>query len=247
MPITKDDVLKALNDPALGRISFSVGQIKVNAEEFRKVSDCIYAGDITVTPGNETLAYYSSHLNELTTQRGNPPLDYTDRAQLLHECTHAIVDINKWKVLRLQDEVAGYLTQMTYSMISDFSPLVPPVLPPGAGSPLGRLVWTVKEVVLRYGLHQTKGFGAAISPQDIAKMVEVVHAHPDYAAVGNDEVRPEADLGVPGKHLEMERQRAILAGKQDKMITLTDDKTGRAAVKPLNRPRRKPAPLIRRQ
>jgi hypothetical protein len=65
--------------------------------------------------------------------------------------------------------------------------------------------------------------------------------------VGTDETRPEADLGVPGKHLEMERQRAIFAGKQDKTITITDDKTGRAAVKPLNRPRRKPAPLIRRQ
>jgi len=151
MPITKDDVLKTLNDPALGRISFSLGQIKVNAEEFRKVADCIYAGDITVTSGNDALAYYSSHLNELITQRGNPPLDYTDRAQLLHECTHAIVDINQWSVLRLHDEVAGYLTQMTYSLIADFSPLVPPVLPPGVGSPLGRLVWTVKEVVLRYG------------------------------------------------------------------------------------------------
>src|SRR5262249_9933667 len=146
---------------ALGRISFSVGQIKVNAEEFRKVADCIYAGDITVTPGNESLAFYSSHLNELTTQQGNPPLDYADRAQLLHECTHAIVDINKLKVLRLEDEVAGYLTQLTYAVISNPTPL-PADKPPPNLSAQARLIWAFKEVVLKYGLHQTKGFGAAI-------------------------------------------------------------------------------------
>jgi len=46
MPITQSDVIKALNDPALGKINFSVGLIKVNAGEFRNVADCIYAGDI---------------------------------------------------------------------------------------------------------------------------------------------------------------------------------------------------------
>ena len=122
MPITKDDVIKTLKDPALGRISFSVGQIKVNAEQFRKVADCIYAGDITVKSGNESNAFYSPVLNELTTRWGNPPLGYADRAQILHECTHAIVDINKWKVLRLHDEVAAYLTHMTYAVISNPTP-----------------------------------------------------------------------------------------------------------------------------
>jgi len=247
MPITKSDVIKALNDPTLGKIDFSVGRIKVNAGEFRNVADCVYAGDIKVTPGNESLAFYSNHLNELTTQRGNPPLDFTDRAQLLHECTHAIVDINKLKVLRLHDEVAGYLTQMTYSMITSPSPLVPPVLPAGAGSPLGRLSWTFKEVVLRYELHNTKGFGAVIDPKDIVRLVEVVHAFPDYANVGEKEMTPENDLGVPDKHLEMQSMRTtpVADGHHDISITHNGTGTSRAAVKPLDRPRRKPAPRIR--
>lgn len=244
MPVTKDDVLKTLKDPALGRISFSVGQIKVNAEEFRKVADCIYAGDITVTPGTQSLAFYSTRLNELTTGSGNPPLDVADRAQLLHECTHAIVDINKWEVLRLQDEVAGYLTHMTYAVISNPIPLPADKMPPNLG-PQARLIWTFKEIVLKYGLHEARGFGAAINPQDIARLVEVVHAHPEYVGVRDDEMTPKETLGVPGKHLEMERQRAMLAGKQDKTVTLTDDKTGRSAVKPIDRPRRKPAPRMR--
>jgi len=54
MPITTSDVIKALNDPALGN---SIGQIKVNAAEFRNIADCIYAGNITVKPGDEALAF----------------------------------------------------------------------------------------------------------------------------------------------------------------------------------------------
>jgi hypothetical protein len=250
MPINKSEVIKALNDPALGRVNFSVGLIKVNAAEFRKVADCISTGDITVTSGNEALAFYSPHLNELTTQQGNPPLDSSDRAQLLHECTHAIVDINEWNVLRLHDEAAGYLTQFTYLTVADNRPplpLMPPVLPPGVGSPQQRMFWTLKKIVLQYGLHETRGFGAAIKPDDIALLVEAIHAHPDYAGVKADETRPGADRGVPGKHLELERQRAMMSGKQDKMIILTDAKTGRSAVKPLNRTRRRPSQMIGRR
>jgi len=245
MPITTSDVIQALNDPALGQINFSVGPIKVNAGEFRNVADCIYAGDIKVTPGNEALAFYSGHDNELITQRGNPPLDFTDRAQLLHECTHAIVDINKLKVLRLHDEVAGYLTQLTYSVILNPSPLVPAVLPAGVGSPLGRLVWMCKEVVLRYDLHKPRGFGAVIDPKDILRLAEAVHAHPDYANVGETEMRAENDLGVPDKHLEMQRMRATPLGDGHHTVSITHPEAGRSAEKPLDRPRRKPAPRIR--
>ena len=245
MPITTSDVIKALNDPALGKINFSVGLIKVNAGEFRNVADCIYAGDIKVTSGNEALAFYSGHDNELITQRGDPPLDYTDRAQLLHECTHAIVDINKLKVLRLHDEVAGYLTQLTYSVILNPSPLVPAVLPAGEGSPLGRLVWMCKEVVLRYELHKPRGFGAVIDPKDILRLAEAVHTHPDYANVGEKEMRAETDLGVPDKHLEMQRMRATPLADSHHTISITHPEAGRSALKPLDRPRRKPAPRIR--
>ena len=209
MPITKPDVLAAMNDPNLSRINFSVGRIAVNAAEFRNVAEYVSAGDIKVSPGTGSVAYYDSHLNELTTQGGNPPLDFTDRALLLHECTHAIVDINGLDIPRLHGEVAGYLTQFTFMVISSPSPLRPAVLPRQV-SPMARLIWTFKRVVLDYDLHNARGFGAVISDMDTMQLARAVHAVPQYAGIA-EKARPAvADLGVPIRHNQMRALRAAL-------------------------------------
>lgn len=165
------------------------------------------AGDITVKSGSESKAYYAPGLNELTTQWGNPPLGYEDLAQILHECTHTIVDINKWNALRLHDEVAGYLTFYTYAVIRNPVPL--PAVKPGQHlSPDARLTFAFKQIVFKYGLHETRGFGAAINPKDSAMLMEAVHAHPEYSDLRDDQRTPEEYLGVPDKHLEMEKAKA---------------------------------------
>src|SRR5215510_7800206 len=114
MPIDKDEVLRVLRDGDLSKISFSVGAITVDAEGYRNVAAYIEAKDIKVVPGTEALAFYDGHSNTITTSAGNPQLDVGGSAQLLHECTHAIVDIDRLDVLRLDDEVAAYLAQLTY-------------------------------------------------------------------------------------------------------------------------------------
>jgi len=210
MPITKADVLAVLNDPRLNSMRFSVGEITVSANEYRNVCEYIKEDDIKVIPGRERVAYYDGRLNTIETQAGNPPLNVADRAQLLHECTHAIVDINGWDVFTLNDEVAAYLAQLTYTWISAPGPFPPPVPPVGAGS-LVRLMISVLQVVQQYNLHSSQGFGVRISEFDIASLRRAVRAFPPYARIAWDAKTTNAqDAGVPIKNNQMRSLRAAI-------------------------------------
>lgn len=208
MPIKKDDVLAVLADPILARMDFAVGQIHVNAREYRQVADYIRDGDIGVTPGQDAVAYYSGHRNTIETQRGNAPLNLADRAQILHECTHAITDINGVDATLQNEEVAAYLAQMLYMHLSDPKPF--PVPRPGVG-PMGRLVFAVNDIIRKYNLLEPAGLGASISELDIWKLGTDVRRIPEYANVKpNERTRAPRDMGVPVRHNQMRALRAAL-------------------------------------
>jgi len=196
MPIDMKEVVRVLRDERLSKISFSVGPITVDAEGYRNVAAYIEAKDIKVVVGHEPIAFYDGHRNTITTPAGNPPLDSGDAAQLLHECTHAIVDIDRLDVLRLDDEVAAYLAQLTYMWVVDPSPF-PPAFPTARLGPLMRLTAAFAQVIKRYKLNTSEGFGARISDLDIAGLRRVVHAHPEYRDIQWGEKGKARDLGVP--------------------------------------------------
>ena len=62
------------------------------------------------------MAYYNSDSDTLTTLGGNPPLSLDQRALLLHECTHALIDVttSDLNVTRHIDELASYIAQFVY-------------------------------------------------------------------------------------------------------------------------------------
>ncbi len=214
MPITKADVLAVLNDPRLKNMHFSIGEITVSADEYRNVADYIKEDDIRVIPGRDPVAYYNGHLNTLETQAGNPPLNLADRAQVLHECTHALVDINGLDVFILNDEVAAYLAQLTYMMISSPTPFQSPFPPAGAG-PQARLTISLLRVVRTYNLHTSQGFGARISELDIVNLRRAVRALPPYARIAWAEKGNAQDAGVPIKNNQMRSMReAIKRGQR---------------------------------
>jgi len=207
MPITKHNVLEVLADPKLMKMNFTVANITVNHKGYQMVSEYIQAEDIQVLPGKEAVAYYDGRRNALITQAGTPPLGLSDRVQLLHECTHALVDISGMNVLRLQDEVTAYLAQVTYAQLeSPSSPL--PSLSSAGASPMGKLTFAMLQVVQSYGLHTSKGFGARIEDWDLLKLTKAVHAFPDYAHVKASEISVGA--GVPVKNNQMRALRAAL-------------------------------------
>jgi hypothetical protein len=207
MPVTKHDVLEVLADPKLMKMGFTVGTITVNHQGYRNVYDYIQAEDIQVLPGKETVAFYDGRHNTLITQAGTPPLGLSDRVQILHECTHALIDISGLKVLRLHDEVAAYLAQVTYAQIE--SPSSPPRSLSAVGaSPMGKLVFAMLQVVHSYGLHSSKGFGARIEDWDLVTLTKAVQAFPAYGHVKASEISVGA--GVPVKNNQMRALRAAL-------------------------------------
>jgi hypothetical protein len=215
MPITKADVLAVLNDPILDKIDFSVGTLRVNAAAFRIVARYIEAGDIGVVPGKSSrVAIYDRRQNHIETPARNPPLDFTDRAQLLHECVHAISDIGGGGSV-LEDEVAGYMAQTLFAQLSHPSPaILATEARIKAASPMGRMIFAMQETMRTYNLDNARGFGAKIGGIDIHRLGEAIRAIPDYA--GLTETTRVASPGVPvvnGDQMQALRE-ALMRGRQ---------------------------------
>lgn len=122
MSLTLGDVLDTLNDDVTLCMYFWVGPIYVSGIGYRMVRDNIYDGSIMVVEGDphQTLAFYDSSKDVLTTQAGTSPPDLDQRALLLHECTHALIDVlNVPSVTRHVDELAAYIAQHVYLLRSN--------------------------------------------------------------------------------------------------------------------------------
>ena len=118
MPLTEGDVLDTLSDPVALGIEFYVDKIHIKGEYLTTVRDHIRAGNILVKGGPDDLAHYDQTTDILLTQRKSPPANDSDRALLLHECVHAMIDVYypDGTITRHMGEVAAYLTQTTYSV-----------------------------------------------------------------------------------------------------------------------------------
>jgi hypothetical protein len=164
MPLAESDVLDVLDDSVVAGLDFSVGPIRIKGAFYRSIKEHILAGNILVVPGTESLAHYSNQTDILFTQQSNPPPDLDGRAQLLHECTHALVDIFNGGsgVTRHNDELAAYLTQFVYAMRSNSSWVVGP-----NNRPWHDFFQMVFDAVKRKGLETTAGNGAHFSMDEL--------------------------------------------------------------------------------
>lgn len=118
MPLTIKEVLETLEDPVALGIDFYADKIHVKGEYLSRVRERILVGDILVTGGTSDLAFYDHSTDVLITQKKAPPADDGDRALILHECVHAMIDIidPRTTVTRHMGELAAYLTQTAYSV-----------------------------------------------------------------------------------------------------------------------------------
>jgi hypothetical protein len=183
MAIAKSDVLAVLADPLLNWMKFSVDGMTVSAEEYRNVADYIRDDDIQVISGKQTSnALYDRETNTLEVQQANSPLPLDQRAQILHECTHAISDINAFNPYVLTDEVAAYLAQFAYFKMSMPTPFPDLVIPPNI-QPLQALILEMLVIVKKYNLNTPRGFGARIDWADIDHLRPIVGRVKDYSGV----------------------------------------------------------------
>lgn len=165
MPLTEGDVLNTLGDPITATMDFWVGPIRISGKSYGILRDHVRAGNILVVGGTSTLASYSLTADVLTTQVGNSPANLHQRALLLHECTHALVDVftSDIKVTRHIDELACYIAQYVYMVRSN--PASWPAT--GTGGPWPIFFSSVAALGKRFGLDTLAGNGSAIKVADL--------------------------------------------------------------------------------
>jgi hypothetical protein len=127
MPLTIKEVLETLEDAVALGIDFYADKIHVKGEDLSRVHERILVGDILVAGGTSDLAFYDPATDVLITQKKAPPADDGDRALILHECVHAMIDIidPKTTITRHMGELAAYLNQTAYSVRSIRQPTEP--------------------------------------------------------------------------------------------------------------------------
>ena len=198
---------------------FSVGALTVSYEEYQNVAEYIKDDDIKVIPGTSSVAQYDGSLNAIITQKEQrKPLDVGDRAQILHECTHAIVDVNELDIRRLEEEVAAYLAQSMYIALTYSNyrywvfPPDPRVVKFDWKQPKGSMFNAIKDTIEKYDLLKARGFGARISELDIWKLTLYIRAMPEYKDLkltADRETHKASHLGVPTKN-QMRLLRAAM-------------------------------------
>ena len=160
-------------------------------------------GRVKVATGSDqSVAFYNMRTNTIETPRKNPPLDVGERAQLIHECVHALNDLRFINEVSLIEEAAGYLAQLTFMTLS-LPPRTTPhpsYLHPRLG-PLMRLMVACDDVIAQYQLAEPVGFGARISARDAFFLMMRVRGVPAYARLGLYE-KSNKWLGVPGGGIE---------------------------------------------
>lgn len=128
MPLTEGDVLNTLGDSVALGMDFWVGPVHISGKSYGTIRDHIRLGNILVVSGTQGLAYYDQKTDILTTQAGNSPPDLDQRALLLHECIHALIDVFTYgiKVTRHIDELSSYIAQHVYMVRSNPAWVVSP-------------------------------------------------------------------------------------------------------------------------
>ena len=123
----KEQMIEVLRDQQTRRIRFgfsgSTGvSISVDPSSFRRVSNAIENGDITVSEGGVASgwAQYNARNNTFSVARGQE-WSRAYNALLVHESVHAAFDLSRSQLPWLDNEAAAYIAQGYYLRNSGFS------------------------------------------------------------------------------------------------------------------------------
>jgi hypothetical protein len=182
VPLTKQDVVDTLNSYFVSQMNFRIERVHVSPQNYDEVRVLIEDGDIPVVEGTASNAYYNPHTNILTTQNASPPADIDGRALLLHECTHAIVDVKKYDITRLTNETAAYIAQHTYLLLANPHYKVSP-----NNAPWFNFFNNVVALVKKFKLHQPAGQGTMLQWDDYHPLRTELNALNIYSGVADRE------------------------------------------------------------
>ena len=121
--VARKQVLTALRDPAVSRMSFGVGRVFIIAYDYERVAKAVENGIITV----HVDARLAPHMAEYWSGRGSTALDKgnsfavppggSSESLLIHEATHAIFDIQRRDSYTAESEAVAYVAQALFSRL----------------------------------------------------------------------------------------------------------------------------------
>lgn len=200
MPLGQTDVLVAVGDSVLGKMDFTVDGAHIRGEAFRKIFEYVRDDQILVVTGDDPgQASYQADTDTLTTQLADSPADLFNRSMLVHECAHALVDMEFVKMTSKANECAAYLTQAVYLLLNTSRPTIPA----GYG-----VVDAAIRLAKQFGLDKEPGARRYISYEEVIPLVKRLDEHPAYHA---KHARISASDGISKKvpknlHLESSRE-----------------------------------------
>ena len=214
MALGEIDVLKTLSDPLLQQMDFFVDSLHVRGSAYRKIFELIKDEQILVVEGTDpNEAHYDPQSDTIATQNVNPPPNLFNRSTLIHECTHAIKDMEHVTITALGNEAAAYLAQATYLLLSN------PTEPIGPGWGVVKLAVTLAK---GFNLDTDPGIQRRIKYDDIVPLVKRISQHPAYLkdqgrlSIADgiskksrkylDVPSPESDLNSPDKKTAQEER-----------------------------------------
>lgn len=107
-------------DGAVARLDFSMMTYKIAPKDYRDVATAIERGDILMShrrPAGGAAAAYNAGYDGLELQRGFKLGNGINAALLVHECTHAILDLrNIGSHSRYEDEAVAYVAEELFQL-----------------------------------------------------------------------------------------------------------------------------------
>jgi len=181
MPATKDDLLSVLRNPRISNIDFHVGHCHVSGTGYELVAAAIEDGRISVETGESSeWAAYGVGTNTFFVRRSQS-FRLSDQALVVHECTHALLDIrNAWKFTDLSSEAAAYLAQVVFLYLNKADMTVPRNI----STPFLHIYRYACTLVERYKPHRPEGRGSRLEWEDYKTLRRLIQRIPEYKGIG---------------------------------------------------------------
>jgi hypothetical protein len=118
--IARDRVLATLREPIDSNLNFGVGRLFIPASQYEWVAKAIEGGYISVREDSNLTgsAVYHWDVNRIDVPAYGGPPNVGQRALIIHECTHAIVDLRKITTRVEETEGLAYVAQALYSNLN---------------------------------------------------------------------------------------------------------------------------------
>lgn len=174
--LAKQTVLKTLGESAIAKIKFKIDSFAVGPRSYAKVAGLIRIGRIRVEYNWSvgTSAYYYEKLNKIEVGFAATS-SLTKRAQIVHECTHAVFDVHRYsKSTVATSEAAAFVAECLFARINSPKPDDPNYRlydDKEEKDRIYRAAWQIAGKILK---------GKTPTPDDYSGLKKAVLKHSDY-------------------------------------------------------------------